>query len=80
MMKKNRVTLRQIAFCSGDSVMANPFHALYNALADASNALGDVSDEYDTLDTLAFRESIDKHIDEALGDIRSWKEAIEGEL
>lgn len=59
--------------------MSAPLEPLYNALADASNALYDVSDEYDTPDTLAFRKSIDKHIDEALGDIRSWKEAIEGE-
>ena len=62
----------------GDSVMADPFHALYNALADASNALSDVSGEYYyTSDLLAFRMSIDKHIDEALADIRSWRESIE---
>ena len=58
--------------------MSAPLEPLYNALADASNALGDISGEYYyTSDLLAFRESIDKHIDEALGDIRSWQEAIE---
>lgn len=57
--------------------MIDPFESLYNALADASNALGDISNIPDTPDTVAIRASIDKHIDEALGEIRSWREALE---
>lgn len=57
--------------------MTDPFETLYNALADASNALHDISDIPDTPDTVVIRASIDKHIDAALSDIRSWREALE---
>jgi len=56
----------------------NALEVLYNALADASNALHDVTDEHDSIDTITYRKSIDTHIDAALADLRSWREAFEG--
>ena len=52
---------------------------LQAALASASNGLYDVPDEYDSEETIMLRAAIDKHIDEALEALRSWREAMEEE-
>jgi hypothetical protein len=55
----------------------DPLEVLYNALADASNALDDVTDDCISIDTITYRKSIDTHIDAALSELRSWREALE---
>ena len=57
--------------------MSEPLEALYNALAEASNALNDTPDYAGTVHELELRREIDTKIDEALDLVRTWREYLE---
>ena len=59
--------------------MSEPLDAIYNALAEASNALNETPDYAETVCELEIRRDIDTKIDEALKLVRTWRELLEEE-
>jgi hypothetical protein len=54
--------------------MSAPLEPLYNALAEASNALNDTPDICEDMEEAKLREQIDTKIDEVLNLVRTWRE------